>query len=248
MIDFTMTQVRRFIIAQFESKYPMSIPLKILIVTYNRLPYLKKCIASIHGATAVPFEIMVADDGSTDGTVDWLLSQRKRRKINKLIFNNRVGTAANFNQGIEAYDSEWVVIANDDMYFHRWWDFASLYVSNAELDAATVTIYDYTNNKGILERKGEYDCITGSGLSAAFIRCESWATANKFNLPPKRKMGFFAFKFCAQVNKCSKFKRHLITRPNWVHNMDLVSSKLSERDILKTYIDYRLKEKKGVTG
>jgi len=248
MIDFTLTKTRQRFIHQFRGRYPLSLPLKIVIVTYNRLPYLKKCIASIHGSTAVPYQIMVVDDGSTDGTQEWLVSQRKRGKVAYLVFNKRAGTAVNFNQGIKFCNSEWVVIANDDMYFHRWWDFASMYVLNNELEAATLTIYDYTNNKGILDPRDDYDLITGSGLGAAFIRTMAWNQANHFHIPKGRKMGFFASDFCAKITKFSENKLHFITRPNWVHHMDLPTSHLTERDVLDEYVKYRKKEKKGATG
>jgi glycosyltransferase involved in cell wall biosynthesis len=244
MIDFTNTQTRQRLIHQFKGLYPLSFPLKILIVTYNRLAYLKKCIASIHGSTAVPYQIMVADDGSTDGTVEWLLSQRKRKKIEYLVFNQRIGTAENFNTGIKYCNSEFVVMTNDDVYFHRWWDFASLHVINTELEAASLTIYDYTNNKGILERKGDYDLFTGSGLAAAFIRTTSWAQAGEFRLPKKQLMGSFAMNFCTGITKFADHNQHFITRPNWASHMDFPTSDLSERDVLGEYVKYRQKEKR----
>ncbi len=244
MIDFTVTQTRQRLIHQFKVKYPLSVPLKIVIVTYNRLPYLRKCIASIHGSTTLPYQIMVLDDGSTDGTQEWLDSQHKRGKISYLVFNKRVGTAKNFNQGIKFCNSEWVVMANDDIYFHRWWDFASLHALNTELEAATLTLYDYTNNSGILEHKGEYDLINGSGLAAAFMRSSALAQAGEFKLPQNQLMGSFAMKTCAKITKWSDQKLHFIVRPNWAHHMDFPTSDLSERDVLVEYVKYRHKEKR----
>jgi len=247
MIDFTITKTRQRLIHQFKGRYG-AVPLKIVIVTYNRLAYLQKCIASIHGSTTIPYEIIVMDDGSTDGTIEWLLQQRKRRKVTALILNNRFGTAQCFNMGIIAANSQWTIIANDDMYFHRWWDFAGLYVLNTEVDAATLTIYDYTNHSGIIQVKKEYDQVTGTGLGAAFVRTKSWEEAGQFKIKEGKKMGFFAGTFCGKVHKWATHKQHFITRPNWVHHMDLPTSKLSERDVLESYIVYRKKEKKGATG
>ena len=44
----------------------------IIILTHNQLEYTKKCIESIFTHTKEPFELIVVDNGSTDGTVEYL--------------------------------------------------------------------------------------------------------------------------------------------------------------------------------
>lgn len=244
MIDYTNIKIKQGIIKEFKATYSRSIPINIIIVTYNRLPYLQKCIASIHGATSVPYNITVIDDGSIDGTVDWLKDQKKRDKICMNFFHNRRGTAENFNVGMSVFNSEWVVIVNDDMYFHRWWDFAGLYVLTKEPKAGTVTVYDYTNNKVKLKTHDEYFSITGSGLGAAFIRRQTWDEVGKFVLSKSKKMGFFASPFCARVEMVAKNNLHFLTNPSWAHHMDLPTSDLSERDVLEDYIKFRQQQKR----
>jgi len=46
--------------------------LSICIYTLNARDYLRACLQSIAEHTAVPHEIIVADNGSTDGTVEML--------------------------------------------------------------------------------------------------------------------------------------------------------------------------------
>ena len=41
------------------------------IVTYNRLDYLRNCVHGVRTHTASPFRLVVADDGSTDGSREW---------------------------------------------------------------------------------------------------------------------------------------------------------------------------------
>ena len=41
------------------------------VVTYNRLPYLKECIKRIQQHTRQKYELIVADDGSQDGSREW---------------------------------------------------------------------------------------------------------------------------------------------------------------------------------
>lgn len=47
----------------------------IIILTHNQLNYTKKCIDSIFTHTQKPFELIVVDNGSTDGTVEYLESE-----------------------------------------------------------------------------------------------------------------------------------------------------------------------------
>lgn len=41
------------------------------IITYNRLPLLQRSLEAVRKYTQTPFHLVVADDGSTDGTVNW---------------------------------------------------------------------------------------------------------------------------------------------------------------------------------
>lgn len=44
----------------------------VIIPTYNRLHFLKEAVASVFGQTYTNFELIVVDDGSTDGTRDFV--------------------------------------------------------------------------------------------------------------------------------------------------------------------------------
>ena len=45
----------------------------VVLGTYNRLSFLKATIASVRASQIdVPYEIIVVDGGSTDGTIGWL--------------------------------------------------------------------------------------------------------------------------------------------------------------------------------
>ena len=46
-----------------------------VVLTYNRLSLLKRCIDSIRNQTYQEFDIYVIDNASTDGTAHWLSLQ-----------------------------------------------------------------------------------------------------------------------------------------------------------------------------
>lgn len=51
------------------------IKFSVIIPTYNRLNYLKSCLKSVREQVTPPHEIIIVDDGSTDGTLDWVGQQ-----------------------------------------------------------------------------------------------------------------------------------------------------------------------------
>ena len=75
----------------------------IVILTHNQLEFTRQCLDSIRLCTDEPYELIVVDNGSTDGTVDYLRSLPGVR----LIANetNR-GFPAAANQGIGGRDRE----------------------------------------------------------------------------------------------------------------------------------------------
>ncbi|HPC47330.1 MAG TPA: glycosyltransferase, partial [Deltaproteobacteria bacterium] len=59
----------------------------IIILTYNQLEYTRRCIESIEQHTSEPFEIIFVDNGSSDGTVEFLGSYAETHDNVKLVVN-----------------------------------------------------------------------------------------------------------------------------------------------------------------
>lgn len=218
------------------------------IVTYNRITYLQKCINSIIASTRVKKRIRVIDDGSTDGSREWLVQMWKRGKIEEPIFNKtNIGTAANFNKLIEGSEGSFVM-ANDDMYFHRGWDNAVISLYKKMPDCGIVSFFDYTrfNSDGGVHKYGDYIKCDRTGLGAAMMNKELWKAVGGFKLPTGKKMGWFASPFCYNAAKTKlKRKRVYATNPHYASHMDLPSSLLCDRDLQKDYIEIRKIMKKA---
>ena len=66
--------------------------LAVVVVTFNALPHIETCLASVRGYTTV-----VVDHGSTDGTVGVI---RERFKEVRLVEQENRGLAAGWNRGM----------------------------------------------------------------------------------------------------------------------------------------------------
>lgn len=89
----------------------------ILVVTYNRLTDLKKCINSIREQSYKHFDIVVVNNGSTDGTKDFLDQQNDIICIHQ----DNVGGAGGFYTGMKyMYENkyEWLLMMDDDGITH----------------------------------------------------------------------------------------------------------------------------------
>ncbi|MNO69582.1 N-glycosyltransferase [compost metagenome] len=91
----------------------------IVILTLNKLEYTMDCIQSIREYTRnVQYEIIVVDNGSTDGTREWLLTQKD---IISILNDKNVGFPSGCNQGIEIAKGKTVMLLNNDVIVTENW-------------------------------------------------------------------------------------------------------------------------------
>lgn len=84
----------------------------VLLTCYNHSAYLPAAVEGVRAQTFCDFEIVALDDGSTDGTREWLAGQPDLR----VVLNERnLGTYGTLNRGLELVgDAEFVAVLNDD--------------------------------------------------------------------------------------------------------------------------------------
>ena len=87
----------------------------VVIPTYNRLPLLKETLASVFAQTFTDFEIIVVDDGSTDGTANFVQSLNAAIK---LLRTANGGPGAARNKGVQEAHGRYVAfLDSDDLWF-----------------------------------------------------------------------------------------------------------------------------------
>lgn len=90
-----------------------------VVVTYNRLAFLKKCIAHLLAQTSLPDEILIIDNASTDQTQEEMkIIQKESARISYCRLDTNIGGAGGFNFGIKkAFQNkeiEYVWLMDDD--------------------------------------------------------------------------------------------------------------------------------------
>ena len=92
----------------------------VVIPTYNRQPILEKCLAAleqqlISGTAVERYEVVVVDDGSTDGTPDWLRQNAARFPHVRLIEQIHGGPAEGRNRGVDQAQGDVIVFIDSDL-------------------------------------------------------------------------------------------------------------------------------------
>ncbi len=97
-----------------------SIPFSIIIPTWNNLPFLKLCVASIRKNSAVEHQIIIHVNDGSDGTLEWVREQG----FDYTHTEQNVGVCLSCNMMRTKVSTDYILYLNDDMYMLPGWDTA----------------------------------------------------------------------------------------------------------------------------
>jgi GT2 family glycosyltransferase/glycosyltransferase involved in cell wall biosynthesis len=109
---------------QIESAVASTVPLaSIVVITYNNLLLNRLCLETVMRNTEYPnYEIIVVDNGSTDGTQRYLKYLASRCRNVRIILNaENQGFARANNQGIRTSAGDFIVLLNNDTVVPPGW-------------------------------------------------------------------------------------------------------------------------------
>lgn len=94
--------------------------ISIIIPTYNRLPILEKCLKALEKQKFTTdkisnYEIIVVDDGSIDGTLEWLAKNNAQFPHVRVFSQKHQGPAAARNLGIKKSKGEIIIFIDSDL-------------------------------------------------------------------------------------------------------------------------------------
>ena len=85
--------------------------ISVIIPTYNRKHTLQRAIDSVLAQKFKPFEIIIVDDGSKDGTKEWLLQNYPSVQY---IHQPNNGVSSARNKGIQISQGSWIALLDSD--------------------------------------------------------------------------------------------------------------------------------------
>jgi len=86
----------------------------IIVLNYNNEGHIEKCVGSIIEKTEGRYNLIVVDQGSTDGSREWLV--KKQKVISHLILNEEnTGAWEGRNQGLRESRYPWVCFLDSDI-------------------------------------------------------------------------------------------------------------------------------------
>ncbi|WP_420935765.1 glycosyltransferase [Alteromonas sp. A081] len=94
----------------------------VYITTYNRREFLDRAINSVLDQTYSPIQIIVADDGSTDGSQEYLAALQNDDVVTAILNTSGKSRGACYgrNRAIELAQGEFITGLDDDDYFEPW--------------------------------------------------------------------------------------------------------------------------------
>lgn len=90
----------------------------IIILAWNEVAYTRMCIESVQAHTSQPYELILVDNGSIDGTPDYLATVHGAQVIRN---EENLGFPKGVNQGIQAASGDYVLLLNNDTLVTEGW-------------------------------------------------------------------------------------------------------------------------------
>ena len=126
-----------------------NLKLSIVIPTYNRISRLTQTVARVRANVSVPFELVIVDGGSTDGTREFLAADGG---LHVVLEDKREGAVRAFNKGFKAARGTFVMWLNDDAFPHAGSVEAAVEMLQRYDDIGLVALYhDWDRLRNVLD-------------------------------------------------------------------------------------------------
>lgn len=90
--------------------------ISVVIPLYNKAPFVDAALISVLSQTFSPCEVIVVDDGSSDGGGD--IARANRNPLIKVVSQQNAGVSVARNRGVEMAKGEWIAFLDADDYWY----------------------------------------------------------------------------------------------------------------------------------
>ena len=108
--------------------------LSVVVLAWNKLELTRRCVDSIRSGTSGDYELIVVDNGSTDGGADFAADAADKAVIN----SENLGFAAGNNSGLAVASGTYVAFVNNDTVLPAGWDNSLTEILDTQLQTGMV--------------------------------------------------------------------------------------------------------------
>lgn len=134
--------------------------ISIIMPAYNAEAYLPRSIASVQNQTYRNWELLIVDDGSTDGSRMLIQAIAEKDPRVKLLCNQHGGTARARNAALEIASGDFIAFIDaDDVYHNRYLEYLTRAIAQENADLAVCSIVRGSDYDAFLGKDAEYGCM-----------------------------------------------------------------------------------------
>lgn len=157
--------------------------LSIIVPVYQVRPYLERCLKSILSQTFTDYEVILVDDGSTDGSQEICDIYANQYDQIRVIHKSNGGLSSARNKGIDVASGEYIMfVDSDDMIHVRAAELEINYLEEKNADAFICPLKRFRNDEEIdiysfIEKLDSISVVSGIEVEKGLFSIEH---ANKY--------------------------------------------------------------------
>ncbi len=149
----------------------MKYKVSVVVVNYNKRENLYDCIKSVLNQSYSELEIIVVDNGSSDGSVE--LIERAFPRVKVIKNKDNMFLAEPYNQGIRASDSDVILCMNNDVILNKDYLIESVSVFSKDVRIGSVTGKLINPSTGRIDSTGQILTYARRGYERGYGEIDS---------------------------------------------------------------------------
>lgn len=187
--------------------------ISVIVPVYNVKPYLSECIASLLNQDYSNLEIILIDDGSTDGSGKIADDAAKKDSRIRVIHQQNLGLSAARNAGLSVMRGEYFTFVDSDDYVGE--SYCSALLHAIRDTGADLSICDYLKKYDVTgtnserqaaeEQTSQIEMSAGHGLQASVITMSGHDSIRDTYLSKRHGLSWIA---CGKMFESSFFRKY----------------------------------------